>query len=138
MIVYQATKRQFVHDTFQDDIEHVLSQQYLRSTGRQPSAVTCYWSCSDREEQPLEDIAEGWITLLELWPRWRANRRTSASSTTHSAYFALTPAPRKGKIVVSQQRRICAPESGGRYTIKRYRSEILVGEDGKGGSIGAS
>ncbi len=37
MIVYQANKRQFVKDTFENDIEFVLSQQYLRSTGRQPS-----------------------------------------------------------------------------------------------------
>lgn len=37
MIVYQATKSQFIHDTFQDDIEHVLSQQYLRTTGRTPA-----------------------------------------------------------------------------------------------------
>jgi hypothetical protein len=34
LIVYQASKRQFIHDTFHDDIEFVLSQQYLRSTGR--------------------------------------------------------------------------------------------------------
>lgn len=34
MIVYQASKRQFIHDTFRDDIEEVLSQQYLRTTGR--------------------------------------------------------------------------------------------------------
>lgn len=37
MIVYQADKRQFVRNTFHDDIEAVLSQQYLRTTGRQPS-----------------------------------------------------------------------------------------------------
>ncbi|NBD19098.1 DUF2075 domain-containing protein [Aquabacterium fontiphilum] len=37
MIVYQASKRQFIHDTFHDDIEFVLSQQYLRTTGRQPA-----------------------------------------------------------------------------------------------------
>jgi len=37
VIVYQASKSQFVHDTFRDDIEHVLSQQYLRTTGRKPS-----------------------------------------------------------------------------------------------------
>jgi hypothetical protein len=37
LIVYQASKRQFIHDTFHDDIEFVLSQQYLRSTGRQPA-----------------------------------------------------------------------------------------------------
>ncbi len=35
MIVYQASKRQFVRDTFQDDIEAVLAQQFLRTTGRQ-------------------------------------------------------------------------------------------------------
>lgn len=33
MIVYQASKRQFIHDTFRDDIEDVLSQQYLSATG---------------------------------------------------------------------------------------------------------
>ncbi len=37
MIVYQASKRQFIQDTFENDIEFVLSQQYLRSTGRQPA-----------------------------------------------------------------------------------------------------
>ena len=30
VIVYQATKRQFIHDPFNDDIGFVLSQQYLR------------------------------------------------------------------------------------------------------------
>jgi hypothetical protein len=37
VIVYQTSKRQFVHDTFQDDTEAVLAQQFLRSTGHQPS-----------------------------------------------------------------------------------------------------
>lgn len=37
LIVYQASKRQFIQDTFANDIEFVLSQQYLRSTGRQPA-----------------------------------------------------------------------------------------------------
>ena len=37
MIVYQATKSQFIRDTFQDDIEFVLSQQYLRTTGKHPA-----------------------------------------------------------------------------------------------------
>ncbi|HET8870989.1 MAG TPA: hypothetical protein VFM48_11105, partial [Aquabacterium sp.] len=35
VIVYQANKRQFIQDTFHNDIEFVLSQQYLRTTGRQ-------------------------------------------------------------------------------------------------------
>ncbi|MFT3857688.1 MAG: gas vesicle protein GvpD [Aquabacterium sp.] len=34
MIIYQADKRRFLRDTFEDDIEHVLAQQYLRTTGR--------------------------------------------------------------------------------------------------------
>ena len=37
VIVYQASKRQFIHDTFQDSIEFKLSEQYLRTTGRQPA-----------------------------------------------------------------------------------------------------
>lgn len=34
MIIYQADKRRFLRDTFQDDIENVLAQQYLHTTGR--------------------------------------------------------------------------------------------------------
>jgi hypothetical protein len=37
VIVYQTSKQQFVRETFYDDIEAVLSQQYLRTTSRQPS-----------------------------------------------------------------------------------------------------
>jgi DUF2075 family protein/molybdopterin biosynthesis enzyme MoaB len=37
VIVYQADKRRFIRDTFEDDIEAVLAQQYLRTTGRRPS-----------------------------------------------------------------------------------------------------
>ncbi|MBH1987036.1 MAG: DUF2075 domain-containing protein [Burkholderiales bacterium] len=37
MIVYQASKRQFIEDTFHNDIGFVLSQQYLRTTGRRPA-----------------------------------------------------------------------------------------------------
>lgn len=37
LIVYQASKRQFIQHTFHDDIEDVLSQQYLRTTGRRPA-----------------------------------------------------------------------------------------------------
>jgi DUF2075 family protein len=37
LIVYQASKRQFIQDTFHDSIEFKLSQQYLRTTGRQPA-----------------------------------------------------------------------------------------------------
>ncbi|MEK6667664.1 MAG: hypothetical protein AABZ19_02455 [Pseudomonadota bacterium] len=39
MIVYQASKRQFIHDTFQDSIEFKLSEQYLRTTARQPAVL---------------------------------------------------------------------------------------------------
>ena len=41
VIVYQASKRQFIQDTFENDIEFVLSQQYLRSTGRRVCAGRC-------------------------------------------------------------------------------------------------
>jgi hypothetical protein len=37
---------------------------------------------------------------------------------------------RNGKIVVVQHRSISDPETGGSYTIKRYRSEKVVDEDG--------
>jgi hypothetical protein len=37
---------------------------------------------------------------------------------------------RNGKIVVVQHRSISDPETGGSYTIKRYRSEKVVDADG--------
>jgi hypothetical protein len=37
---------------------------------------------------------------------------------------------RQGKVVVVQHRSIADPETGGRYTIKRYTSEKLADEDG--------
>ncbi|HQD85093.1 MAG TPA: AAA family ATPase, partial [Quisquiliibacterium sp.] len=37
---------------------------------------------------------------------------------------------RQGKIVVVQHRSLADPETGGRYTIKRYTSEKLPSEEG--------
>jgi hypothetical protein len=37
---------------------------------------------------------------------------------------------REGKVVVVQHRAISDPETGGRYTIKRYESKKVVTEDG--------
>jgi len=37
---------------------------------------------------------------------------------------------REGKVVVVQHRSISDPETGGRYTIKRYESEKVPAEDG--------
>ena len=45
--------------------------------------------------------------------------------------FRANPAgTREGKVVVVQHRSISDPETGGRYTIKRYESEKVPAEDG--------
>lgn len=49
MIVYQANKRQFIQDTFHNDIEFVLSQEYLRTAGQRPATRTKSVSENDRD-----------------------------------------------------------------------------------------
>jgi DUF2075 family protein len=91
------------------------------------------------ESQGLEDGAEGWVAL----PDWVApspglfvaqvngesmNRRIPNGSWN---LFRAAPAgSREGRIVVVQHRDIADPETGGRYTIKRYRSEKVADEAG--------
>jgi hypothetical protein len=91
------------------------------------------------EPQNLEDGAAAWVAL----PDWIApapglfvaqvegesmNRRIPAGSWN---LFRAAPAgSREGKIVVVQHRDIADPDTGGRYTIKRYRSEKVADEAG--------
>ena len=91
------------------------------------------------ESQTLEDGAEAWVAL----PDWVApapglfvaqvegpsmNRRIPAGSWN---LFRAAPAgTREGKIVVVQHRDIADPDTGGRYTIKRYRSEKVADDAG--------
>lgn len=91
------------------------------------------------EGQSLEDGAEAWVAL----PDWVApapgmfvaqvegesmNRRIPNGSWN---LFRAAPAgSREGKVVVVQHRDIADPETGGRFTIKRYRSEKEAGPDG--------
>lgn len=89
------------------------------------------------EGQALDEGAEAWVAL----PDWVApapglfvaqvegesmNRRIPGGSWN---LFRNAPAgTREGKIVVVQHRGIADPDTGGRYTLKRYRSEKVADE----------
>lgn len=92
------------------------------------------------EGQALDEGVEAWVAL----PDWVApapglfvaqvegesmNRRIHNGSWN---LFRAAPAgTREGKIVVVQHRGIACPDTGGRYTLKRYRSEKVA--DAAGG-----
>lgn len=89
--------------------------------------------------QALQDAALDWIAL----PDWVSaqpglfvaqvmgesmNRRIPSGAW---CLFRANPAgTRQGKIVVVQHRGISDPETGGRYTVKRYKSEKVAAPDG--------
>jgi uncharacterized protein len=91
------------------------------------------------EPQALEDGASDWVELPE-WVRPQPGlfvaQVVGESMNKHIpngawCLFRANPqGTRNGKIVVVQHRSISDPETGGSYTIKRYRSEKVVDEDG--------
>ena len=89
--------------------------------------------------QSFEEGAQDWVAL----PDWVSpqpglfvaqvigesmNRRIPNGSWC--LFRAHPQGTRNGKIVVAQHRSISDPETGGSYTVKRYRSEKMVDEDG--------
>lgn len=91
------------------------------------------------DPQALEDSADAWVALPD-WVRPQPglfvaqvvgesmNRRIPNGAW---CLFRANPAgTRQGKIVVVQHRSIADPETGGRYTIKRYTSEKRPSEEG--------
>jgi hypothetical protein len=91
------------------------------------------------EGQSLDDGAQAWVAL----PDWVApapglfvaqvegesmNRRIPNGSW--NLFRAAPGGSREGKIVVVQHRGIADPDTGGRYTLKRYRSEKVADEAG--------
>ncbi|HQN14306.1 MAG TPA: DUF2075 domain-containing protein, partial [Quisquiliibacterium sp.] len=91
------------------------------------------------DPQALEDSADAWVALPD-WVRPQPglfvaqvvgesmNRRIPNGAW---CLFRANPTgTRQGKIVVVQHRSLADPETGGRYTIKRYTSEKLPSEEG--------
>jgi DUF2075 family protein len=92
------------------------------------------------DAQALEDSADEWVALPD-WVRPQPglfvaqvvgesmNRRIPNGAW---CLFRANPAgTRQGKVVVVQHRSIADPETGGRYTVKRYTSEkVPAGEGG--------
>ena len=89
--------------------------------------------------QALEESAETWVALPD-WIRPQPglfvaqvvgesmNRRIPNGSW---CLFRANPTgTREGKVVVVQHRSIADPETGGRYTIKRYTSEKIPSDEG--------
>jgi DUF2075 family protein len=90
-------------------------------------------------EQRPEDCAEDWVVLPD-WVRPQPglfvaqvvgesmNRRIPDGAW---CLFRANPAgTREGKVVVVQLHDLTDPETGGRYTVKRYTSEKVATEDG--------
>jgi hypothetical protein len=91
------------------------------------------------DAQAPGDVAQRWAAL----PDWvtpapdlfvarvmgeSMNRRIPGGSWN---LFRAAPAgTREGKVVVAQHRSIADPDTGGRYTVKRYRSEKVADADG--------
>lgn len=89
--------------------------------------------------QGLSDAATDWVALppgLHAQADLFVAQVVGESMNRHIpsgswCLFRARPAgTRQGKIVVVQHRGIADPETGGRYTIKRYRSVKLQGDDG--------
>lgn len=91
------------------------------------------------EPQALEEGASDWVEL----PDWIAPQpglfvaqvvgESMNKRIPNGAWCLFRANPqgtRNGKIVVVQHRSISDPETGGSYTIKRYRSEKVVDTDG--------
>lgn len=91
------------------------------------------------EPQALEEGASDWVEL----PDWIAPQpglfvaqvvgESMNKRIPNGAWCLFRANPqgtRNGKIVVVQHRSISDPETGGSYTIKRYRSEKVVDADG--------
>jgi uncharacterized protein len=91
------------------------------------------------DTQSLEETAEIWVCLPD-WIRPQPslfvarvegesmNRRIPNGSW---CLFRANPTgTREGKVVVVQHRSIADPETGGRYTIKRYTSEKVSSDEG--------
>jgi DUF2075 family protein len=91
------------------------------------------------EPQALEEGATDWVELPE-WVKPQPGLfvaqvvgESMNKRIPNGAWCLFRANPqgtRNGKIVVVQHRSISDPETGGSYTIKRYRSEKVVDEDG--------
>ncbi|GAA4406669.1 DNA/RNA helicase domain-containing protein [Quisquiliibacterium transsilvanicum] len=91
------------------------------------------------DAQVLDHAADDWVALPD-WVRPQPglfvarvvgesmNRRIPNGSWC--LFRANPPGTREGKVVVVQHRSIADPETGGQYTVKRYASEKMPGEDG--------
>jgi hypothetical protein len=91
------------------------------------------------EPQALEDGATDWVELPE-WVKPQPGLfvaqvvgESMNKRIPNGAWCLFRANPqgtRNGKIVVVQHRSISDPETGGSYTVKRYRSEKVLGADG--------
>jgi uncharacterized protein len=120
-------------------LRRVTAQERAQGVQAVPVVDLKFAAGNFSEPQALEDGATEWVEL----PDWVApqpglfvaqvvgesmNRRIPNGAW---CLFRANPqGTRQGKIVVVQHRSISDPETGGSYTIKRYRSEKVVDEDG--------
>ena len=120
-------------------LRRVTAQERAQGVAAVPVVSLKFAAGSFSDPQALEDGADDWVEL----PEWikpqpglfvaqvvgeSMNKRIANGAW---CLFRANPqGTRNGKIVVVQHRSISDPETGGSYTIKRYRSEKVVDTDG--------
>jgi DUF2075 family protein len=120
-------------------LRRVSEADRLAGTAAAPVVDLRFAAGAFSDAQSLEEGASDWVEL----PDWvqpqpglfvaqvigeSMNRRIPNGSW---CLFRANPTgTRQGKIVVVQHRDIADPETGGRYTIKRYTSEKIASDDG--------
>jgi hypothetical protein len=120
-------------------LRRVSAQERAQGVPAVPLVSLKFAAGSFGDPQAMEDGAEDWVEL----PEWikpqpglfvaQVVGESMNKRIPNGAWCLFRANPqgtRNGKIVVVQHRSISDPETGGSYTIKRYRSDKVVDEDG--------
>lgn len=120
-------------------LRRVTKEEREAGVGAAPVVDLRFAAGAFSDVQSLEDGADDWVALPD-WVSYQPglfvsqvvgesmNRRVPNGAW---CLFRAKPAgTRQGKVVVVQHRGIEDPETGGRYTVKVYRSEKVPAEDG--------
>ena len=120
-------------------LRRVTEQDRAQGVAAVPVVSLKFAAGSFSDPQALEDGATEWVELPE-WVKPQPGLfvaqvvgESMNKRIPNGAWCLFRANPqgtRHGKIVVVQHRSISDPETGGSYTIKRYRSEKVVDADG--------
>jgi uncharacterized protein len=120
-------------------LQLVTAEQRARGVPAAPVVALRFAAGAFSEPQAMDEAAEGWAAL----PDWvkphpglfiaqvRGQSMNRLIPDGSWNLFRSAPAgSRQGKVVVVQHRDIADSDTGGQFTIKRYRSHKVAGDDG--------